>query len=268
MEESTVSSNGDQPGQLELGLRGTTAVVIGSGPGIGAATVEVLVAAGCKVVAADLDLDIARKTADLHGDAVVPAAVDVTDRESVRELFAQVTATTGGPSTVVDVVGIARPKSVAETTDEDWDVMQQLNLRQQFVVSQEAARVLVRPGSYVAVASINGVVSSPMNAAYGAGKAGLVSLVRSLALELAPDDIRINAVAPGIVGTPRLNAFFESSGKRGDFEGAVPMGRLAAPADIAGAIVWLASPLASYVTGQVISVDGGATVKYPLALMA
>jgi len=252
---------------IDLGLRGSIAVVIGGGPGIGLATAQALAAAGCHVVVADLDLGVAAATADQIGPSANPLEVDVTDRLSVARLFDAVVRDVGMPSTVVNVVGISRAKSVEETTDADWDEMQALNLRHQFVVAQEAARVLARPGSYVAIASINGVVSSPKNAAYGAAKAGLVSLVRSLALELAPEGVRVNAVAPGIVETPRLHEFFVSSGRLDEFASAVPMGRVAQPSDIAGAVCLLASPLAAYVTGQVLAADGGASVKYPLALL-
>ena len=251
---------------LELGFRGSTAVVLGVGPGIGAATVQALAAAGCVVVAADLDGSVAERTAATIGGSVRASQVDVTDRASVRALFAEIAGSDGRLSTVIDVVGMARPKAFDETSDEDWRFMLELNLRQQFVVAQEAARVLTSPGSLVAVASINGVVSSPRNSAYGAAKAGLVSLVRSQALELAERGIRVNAVAPGIVETPRLRTFFESTRRRDEFASAVPMKRVADPADIAGAILFLASPLASYVTGQVICVDGGVSVKYPLPL--
>ena len=251
---------------LEVGLRGSTAIVLGAGPGIGATTVQALASAGCVVLAADLNDEAARSTASTSDGEVHPVHVDVTDRASVQTLFAEAEASFGRPSAVVNVIGISRAKGLADTTDEDWHTMLELNLRQQFVVAQEALRVLARPGSYTAVASINGTVSSPRNAAYGAAKAGLVSLVRSAALEFAEDGVRVNAVAPGIVETPRLKGFFDSTGMREEFAVAVPMKRVARPADIAGAIVFLVSPLAAYITGQVISVDGGASIKYPLPL--
>jgi NAD(P)-dependent dehydrogenase (short-subunit alcohol dehydrogenase family) len=263
----TMDSKDLTAGRLDLGVRGDVAIVMGSGPGIGAATVDLLAAAGARVVAADLDPDVAAGTASGYAGHVIAEAVDVTDRQGVRAFFDRVVNNVGVPATVVNVVGIARPKPLSETTDEDWALMHQLNLHQQFIVAQESLRVLSHPGSYIAVASINGVISSPNNAAYGAAKAGLVSLVRSLGLEMATRGVRVNCVAPGIVETPRLRAFFDRTGRADEFAEAVPMKRMARPVDIAGAVVWLASPLASYVTGQVISVDGGASIKYPLALM-
>ncbi|QIX53638.1 SDR family oxidoreductase [Rhodococcus sp. DMU1] len=121
--------------------------------------------------------------------------------------------------------------------------------------------------SYVASASLNGIHSSPYNLAYGAAKAGLVSLVRSLAAELAPTNVRVNAIPPGIIATPRMQHLLDTTGRNGEFADAVPMKRLGSPEDVAGAALFLTSPLASYITGQVIGVDGGASVKYPLALM-
>lgn len=137
----------------------------------------------------------------------------------------------------------------------------------QYVVAQESVRLLRSGGPYIAIASLNGVHSSPHNLPYGAAKAGLISMVRSLAAELAPTDVRVNAIAPGIVETPRMRQLFETTGRRAEFADAVPMKRLGTPDDIAGAAVFLASPLSSYITGQVLGVDGGASVKYPLALL-
>lgn len=256
------------PQSLEVGLRGEVVVVLGAGPGIGAASVATFAAAGARVVAADLNHAVAEATAEEYGGAVVARQVDVTDRGSVAELFSDVARGLGAPRAVLDVVGIAAAQTLGSFTDEVWDRMFDLNLRQQFLVIQQCLNSMARPGSYIAVASINGMVSSPQNAAYGAAKAGLVNLIRSAALENATTGLRFNAIAPGIVATPRMRSFMESSDRAREFAAAVPMGRLGEPQDIAGAALYLASPLSSFVTGQVLSVDGGANVKYPLALMA
>lgn len=260
----------DGLGTNPFGLQGQVAVVMGSGPGIGLESVRALSRAGCTVVAGDLDPEIARRTADeigaTYGRPVIPVEVDVTSRSSVRQAFSHVEAHVGRPNVVVNVIGIARAMPFEDISDDDWDQAQALNLRHQFVVAQEAFRVMERPGSYVAVASINGVTSSPYNAAYGVAKAGLVSLIRSLAVELAGEGLRVNAVAPGITGTPRLQEAFSATGRGAEFARSVPMGRVGAPEEIASAVAFFASPLASYVTGQTLTVDGGASVKYPLAL--
>jgi NAD(P)-dependent dehydrogenase (short-subunit alcohol dehydrogenase family) len=114
----------------------------------------------------------------------------------------------------------------------------------------------------VFVASVSGLTSAPLHAAYGAAKAGLMSLVRSAAVELGPRGVRVNAVAPGAVWTPRVAGLLGEEGRRRNTENA-PLGRMAEPADIASALLFLASPLSSYVTGQTLVVDGGVTVKFP-----
>jgi 3-oxoacyl-[acyl-carrier protein] reductase len=174
--------------RLDVGLQGKTAVLIGGGPGIGQAVAHAFVAADCTTVVTDVNLVAAKGTCDMLGPKAEPLHVDVLDRASVRAMLADVVERHGAPIGVVDVVGVARAKTFEDTKDEDWDVMQNLNLRQQFIVAQEAVRVIQPGGSYVAIASLNGTVSSPFNIAYGSAKAGLVSLVRSLAVEIAPPE--------------------------------------------------------------------------------
>jgi NAD(P)-dependent dehydrogenase (short-subunit alcohol dehydrogenase family) len=122
-------------------------------------------------------------------------------------------------------------------------------------------------GSIVAIASVSGLRSAPLHGPYGAAKAGLMSLVRTLAVELARDQVRVNAVAPGAVLTPRVEALM-SEERQAESAASIPLGRLAAPADIAHAVAFLASDLASYITGQTIVVDGGATAQFPLSMRA
>lgn len=259
-----------------FGLRGKVAIVYGAGPGIGRETVLSLARAGCVVVAADIDLEVATRTAssvtgpatqaDTATTRVVPIQLDVRSRTSVAEALEYVVTHVGAPSAVVNVIGIARAMAFDQFSDEAWRELQEMNLHQQFAVAQESLRVLARPGGYVAIASINGLVSSPYNAAYGAAKAGLVSIVRSLAAELAGQDVRVNAVAPGIISTPRMSAALEANGRGAEYAANVPMGRVGQPCEIAAVATFLASPLASYITGQTIVADGGALVKYPLSL--
>ena len=122
-----------------------------------------------------------------------------------------------------------------------------------------------RAGSLVAVASVSGLFAAPFHAAYGAAKAGLVSLVKTFAVELAPHGVRVNAVAPGAIRTPRLLAITTEE-RRAESARSIPLGRLGEPEEIANVVAFLASDLASYVTGQTLVTDGGASVKFPLSL--
>jgi NAD(P)-dependent dehydrogenase (short-subunit alcohol dehydrogenase family) len=122
-------------------------------------------------------------------------------------------------------------------------------------------------GAIVAIASVSGLRSAPRHGAYGAAKAGLMALVRTLAVELAADGVRVNAVAPGAVLTPRVAALLDEA-RRAESAASIPLGRLAAPDDIAHAVTFLASDWASYITGQTLVVDGGATVQFPLSMRA
>jgi NAD(P)-dependent dehydrogenase (short-subunit alcohol dehydrogenase family) len=148
--------------------------------------------------------------------------------------------------------------------DELWDWHHDIVLRHAFLATQLGGRALHEAGggAMVFVASASGLTAAPRHAAYGAAKAGLIGLVRSAAVELAPIGIRVNAVAPGIVWTPRVSGYLGEPGRELNAANS-PLGRVALPQDIAAAIVFLASDLSSYVNGQVLSVDGGVGVKFP-----
>ncbi|AFR46892.1 SDR family NAD(P)-dependent oxidoreductase [Gordonia sp. KTR9] len=236
------------------------AVVLGCGPDIGRACAEQLARDGNHVVCLDRDLAAAEASAQaLHhvGCEASAATVDVTDRESVRVALREVVAHHGRIDIVVNVVGGSTWALVDEFTDDDWDRSMQLNLRQQWVVAQEVLGILPSGGSIVAIASVSGLSAAPHHGAYGAAKAGLIALVKTLALENAARGITVNAIAPGSIATAA----------RTDDEGLVdriPMGRRGDPSEIGSVAAFLASPAASYITGQVLVVDGGASVKHPL----
>ena len=170
-----------------------------------------------------------------------------------------------GPVEVaVDVIGEARWGRTIDLDDTAWDESFDLVLRHFFNLARVAGRHMSEhgAGSIVAIASVSGLRSAPLHGPYGAAKAGLMSLVRTLAVELGRDDVRVNAVAPGAVLTPRVEAIM-SEERRVESAAAIPLGRLATPDDIARAVVFLASDLAAYVTGQTLAVDGGATAQFP-----
>ncbi|MFD9337487.1 SDR family NAD(P)-dependent oxidoreductase [Streptomyces sp. NPDC060028] len=252
----------DYPALHRLDGRGF--VLLGAGNGIGRQSAHALAAGGARVLCADVDAGRARAVAaEVDG---VPYAVDATRREAVRDLFDQAPRLLGGRPVggVVDVIGMARYAALPEIDDAGWDWHFDLVLRHAWLAVQYGGEAVAAAGGgpLVFVASVSGLTAAPLHGAYGAAKAGLMSLVRSAAVELGPRGVRVNAVAPGVVWTPRVAALLGGEGRRRNAQNA-PLGRVAETSDIAAALYFLASPQASYVTGQTLVVDGGVGVKFP-----
>lgn len=248
------------PGLLSLEGRGF--VVVGAGQGIGRQTAHALASAGAKVFCIDNRDDLAKEVADeVDG---IPWVADACDRDDAAKAVSEAERALGRIWGVADIVGMARYTAAIDTSDEDWDWTHRIVLRHAMLFGQLAGRHMAEAGggSLVFVASVSGISSAPMHAAYGAAKAGLMSWVRSLAVELGPQGVRVNAVAPGVVWTPRISQFLGEKGRETQSRNA-PLRRVAQPADIASAILFLSSDLASYVTGQTLVVDGGVGVKFP-----
>ena len=158
---------------------------------------------------------------------------------------------------------MARYSSLLELSDEEWDWHFDIVLRHAYLAAQLGGRALAgRGGTLVFVASVSGLTSAPRHAAYGAAKAGLMSLARTAAVELGPAGVRVNAVAPGVVWTPRVSVFLGDEGRARN-EANAPLRRIASTSDIAAAILFLCSDLAGFVTGQTLVVDGGVSAKFP-----
>jgi NAD(P)-dependent dehydrogenase (short-subunit alcohol dehydrogenase family) len=244
-----------------LGLDRRCFIVVGAGQGIGRQTAHALGAAGARIVCADADRDRAEAVAaEVRGE---PWVGDVRDRAAVEGLVADAGRALGGLDGLIDIVGEARFGPFLDCTDEDWDWSFGMVLRHAYLAAQIAGRAMVdRGGVMVFVASVSGLTSAPNHAAYGAAKAGLTSLVRTVAVELGPRGVRANAVAPGAVWTPRVAALLGEEGRARNAANA-PLRRIGLPADIAGAILFLVSDLSSYVTGQTLVVDGGVGAKFP-----
>jgi NAD(P)-dependent dehydrogenase (short-subunit alcohol dehydrogenase family) len=162
---------------------------------------------------------------------------------------------------VVDIVGMAQYARLVEVTDDQWDWHFDIVLRHAYLAMQLAGRSMAKTGggAMAFVASVSGLTSAPMHAAYGAAKAGLIGLVKSGAVELGPSGIRVNAVAPGVVWTPRVSGYLGEEGRKRNSEN-TPLRRVALPADIASVLLFLMSDLASYITGQTLSISGGYTM--------
>lgn len=245
-----------------------TLVIGGGGNGIGRGISRAFAAAGAAVAVADIDSDRARDAVhELTGSGARAIALvgDVRSLSDVDGFVARTMAEFGGLDTLVTVVGgqfaFVPAVRLHEMSDDDWDLVYEMNLRYVARAARAAIRAFLAQamgGSIVSVGSITGVMGAPMQAGYGAAKAGLASLAKTVAAEYAGDGIRMNVVACGAIATPVANAAQDAEEAAG-----IPMGRFGVPKDVAAAVVYLASPLSSYVTGQSLVVDGGVTVRGP-----
>lgn len=240
-------------------LAGLAAVVTGGAGGIGQATVRRLAADGARVAV----LDRATNRAGQAGAGLVIGA-DVTDAGSLAAAAAQVAADFGRCDLLVISAGVAVVGAAADCTDTDWDQVFAVNVRGAWLTFRAFRPVLNRPASVVTVASAAGLRPMPRLAAYSAAKAALIGLTRSIAIDYAADGIRANCVCPGQIDTP-LAARVQRDRPPGDRAAVAafadyPVKRAGRPAEVAAAIAYLCDPQAGYVTGSVLTVDGGRTL--------
>jgi NAD(P)-dependent dehydrogenase (short-subunit alcohol dehydrogenase family) len=250
----------DFPGRLRLD--GRRFVVVGAGQGIGRQASHALSSVGAQVFCIDVDPDRAGEIAAEVGG--VAGSGDATTRADSERLFGEAESAFGGLDGVVDIVGMAHYADLVDLTDDEWDWHFDICLRHAFLAMQLGGRALTRSGggAMAFVASVSGVTSAPRHSAYGAAKAGLMSLVRTGAVELGPSNVRVNAVAPGVVWTPRVSEFLGEDGRQRNEQNA-PLRRVAYPADIASTLLFLVSDLAACVSGQTLLVDCGVGAKFP-----
>ena len=242
---------------IQIDLRGKNALVTGSTRGIGRAIAETLAKSGARVAVVGRDLQKAKEAAAAVGNGAQGFACDVTDTAAVAKLVADVEAAFGSIDILVNNAGITRDNLVMRLKDEDWDAVMNANLRGAFAAIRAASRGMMkkRSGRIINVSSIIGIIGNKGQANYAASKAGLIALTKSVAKELGSRNILVNAVAPGFIETEMTAAMTpearEALGKQ------IALERLGTPEDVAATVAFLASDLASYITGQVLVVDGG-----------
>jgi 3-oxoacyl-[acyl-carrier protein] reductase len=247
---------------LQVNLSEKTAIVTGASQGLGKAVALTLAANGARVACVARSVDKLNQTVQQIQEAGGEAeafACDVTERESVDELVDQVVEQWGKLDILVNNAGITRDTLLPRMSDDEWDAVINTNLRGSFLFSRAASRYMMRAryGRIINMSSVSGIIGNPGQTNYSASKAGLIGLTRSLSRELAGRKVTVNAVAPGFIESEMTAALgdmiIEEVKKR------IPARRLGTADDVAAAVLFLAGDAASYVTGHVLTVDGGMT---------
>jgi NAD(P)-dependent dehydrogenase (short-subunit alcohol dehydrogenase family) len=259
---------------------GSVALVTGASSGIGRAVAELLAAQGASVVVCSEDAAQVRAVADTIAArrmAAVPAVADVRDQDSVAAAVQTAVTTFGALDTLVTSAGVQAYGSVADSDEQAWDEVFAVNVKGVFLAARAALPQLRRSrrGAIVIVSSVQALATQAGVAAYAASKGALGALTRSMAIDEAPHHVRVNAVCPGSVDTPMLRrsaALFSDGSEAGvqrtidDWGRSHPVGRVAQPSEVAEVVSFLASPRASFVTGEDIRVDGGLLAALPVHL--
>jgi 3-oxoacyl-[acyl-carrier protein] reductase len=238
-----------------------SAVVTGAGRGIGHAIAVRLACEGARVACVSRSEENARRTAnELNGaraDSAKAYAVDVADHAAVQKVGAKILEDFGKIDVLVNNAGMIRDGLAMRMSIEDWDTVINTNLRGAFNFTQAIVRAMIkqRSGRIINISSVIGLIGGAGQTNYAASKAGLIGLTKSLARELASRHITVNAVAPGFVTTDMTAGLSDEIKKT--IQGRIPLGKTGTPEDVASAVAFLASAEASYITGQVLCIDGG-----------
>ncbi|MBN2371908.1 MAG: 3-oxoacyl-[acyl-carrier-protein] reductase [Vicinamibacteria bacterium] len=243
-----------------MDLKGKVSIITGAGQGIGKAVALELARSGSDVAVVDVNLDQARQTAEeinALGVRSLSQKVDVSDFEAVVVAVKEVAGGMGRIDILVNNAGVTRDALILRMKPEDWDFVLGVNLKGTFNYTAAVLPKMVkqRGGSIVNVASIMGLVGNAGQANYSASKAGVIGLTRTTAKEVASRGINVNAVAPGFIESAMTRKMPEAA--RDEILKRIPMGRTGQPADVAAAVLFLASDMARYITGHVLVVDGG-----------
>jgi meso-butanediol dehydrogenase / (S,S)-butanediol dehydrogenase / diacetyl reductase len=244
----------------------SSVIVTGAAKGIGAGIAEAFATAGWSVVAVDRDKAPLEQTARRIGGTVVTMTGDVADRATNDAAVKLAVDRFGGLDAAVGNAGVVLAKLIDDSTSEEFDRIFSVNVKALMYLAQAAHKSLAKSkGSLTVIASKTGLVAQRNSPLYVATKGAAIQLARALALDWAPEGIRVNAVCPGIVDTPMLQQFYDAMPNPAAFraadEVAQPIGRLAMPAEIASVVLFLATPAAAFITGVALPVDGGFTAE-------
>jgi len=240
-------------------IKGQVVVVTGSGQGIGRAIAEKFAAHGANIVISDINPETAAQTAKevaAMGVETISVSCDVSNKEQVDAMFQQALEKWGKVDTLVNNAGITMDGLFIRMKEEQWDKVLSINLKGVYLCSQAASNIMrkVRKGTIISISSI-AAQGNPGQANYSASKAGVIGLSNTLARELAPLGIRSNAIAPGFIQTPMTDKIPDKHRER--ILAAIPLARAGQPDDVANAALFLASEMASYITGHVLNINGG-----------
>ncbi|MDP6717135.1 MAG: 3-oxoacyl-[acyl-carrier-protein] reductase [Pirellulaceae bacterium] len=252
--------------QISVDLSGQVAIVTGASQGLGKAMAVELARNGAKVACVARSADkLAESVAGIRaaGGEAIALTCDVTDRESVDALVDKVVEQWNQLDILVNNAGITRDTLLPRMSDEEWDDVINTNLRGAFLFSRAATRIMMRAryGRIINISSVSGLVGNSGQTNYSASKAGLIGMTRSLSRELSGRKVTINAVAPGFIETEMTKVLIDKYGDQfvKEAKTRIPAKRLGTVDEVAAAVVFLASPAASYITGTVLAVDGGMT---------
>lgn len=243
-------------------LQGKTAAITGAGMGLGQAVAALFAAEGARVVVAEINAQAGQETVNriqAQGGEAALVQIDVRQAQDAERLTRATVERFGRLDVLVNNVGVQVNKDVVDTSEEEWDFVVDTNLKSMFLCSKYAVAQMRQQGggAIICISSLSGLVGNGLQASYNASKHGVIGLVRSMAVDHASDNIRVNVVCPGSMNTPLTETIPEE--KLAPYREANLMKRFAAPGEVAQAVLFLASDEASFVTGSVLVADGGYT---------